>query len=128
MRLATVIEDARKRPYKLGEHDCFRMACASVKALIGIDLWEQWGGRYKTRKGALKLIHTYAGAGFTEAFSKLFGSSPVNPLLARRGDILEYADTEEHLGVCIGARAAVLGEHGLEFVPLSSCRHAWRIG
>lgn len=135
-RLADVIERARAKSYVLGEHDCFRVACAAVEALTGVDLWPQWAGRYRTRREAADLIARYAwkaGAGrgadlFTAAFSRLFGTEPVPVKLARRGDILEYVDREPHLAVCMGRAAAALGERGLRFVPVENCRHAWRIG
>lgn len=129
-RLMAVVEAARVEPYVLGVHDCFRFACRAVEALTGADLWSEWAGRYRTRRQALRRIHEYAGAGFTEAGSKLFGGSPVPCAQARRGDVLEYRDDrgEQHLGVCVGADVAVLAEQGLAFVRLSRCRHAWRVG
>jgi hypothetical protein len=103
---------------------------AAVEALTGEDRWAEWAGRYITRHRALRLLHEYGGGGFTEAFNKFFGAEPVLRGLARRGDVLEYVDAvgEQHLGVCIGANVAVLGEAGLAFVKLSQCRHAWRVG
>jgi hypothetical protein len=126
-RLNDVIESARHTPYKLGTHDCFRVACMAVEALTGIDHWPKWEGRYSNRREALILIHQYGG-GFTPAASKLFGCEPVSMRFARRGDIAEYADAEQHLGVCLGERVAVLGAEGLHYAPLLVCRHAWRIG
>jgi hypothetical protein len=136
-RLAEVIESARSRPYRLGEHDCFRFACAAVEALVGLDLWAPWGGRYSTRLGALRLIAEYAdgveleaASVFTRAFSRLFRGRPVPTAQAERGDVVEYVDEigAPHLGVVNGARAAVLVEGGLAFVARSACRHCWRIG
>lgn len=129
-RLAGVVEAARHVPYQLGEHDCFRFACAVVEALTGIDRWPEWAGRYTTRREALRCIHAYGGAGFTEAGSKLFGGAPVPASKARRGDVLEFVDPfdEKHLGVCVGAEVAVLADGGLRFVRLSQCAHAWRVG
>lgn len=129
-RLQDVVQAAQGQPYRLGEHDCFRFACAAVEALTGEDRWAEWAGRYITRHRALRLLHEYGGGGFTEAFNKFFGAEPVVRGLARRGDVLEYVDAagEQHLGVCIGAEVAVLGEAGLAFVKLSQCRHAWRVG
>lgn len=135
-RLATVIELARVTPYHLGEHDCFRLACAAVEALTGIDRWPEWRGRYATRTEAVRLLQSYVDEHgcqmdlpmFTVAFSHFFGIEPSAVRLARRGDIVEYIDREPHLGIIIGREAAVLGEDGLRFVPLASCNHAWRIG
>lgn len=141
-RLAGAIA-AGRRPYKLGEHDCFRFACAAVEALIGVDLWAPWAGRYRTKRQALRLLKQYAGEAalelgmpygsanvFTLAFSRLFGAAPEAIARAQRGDVAEYVDGagEQHLGIVNGARVVVLLESGLGDVPRSSCAHAWRIG
>lgn len=130
MRLHACVEAARARPYRLGEHDCFRFACAVVEALTGADLWAPWAGRYRTRLGALRQIHRFGGGGFTEAGTKLFAVAPVAMGLARRGDIAEFADPdgEQHLGVALGPDVAVLAAGGLTFVKRSACRHVWRVG
>jgi hypothetical protein len=128
-RLAAVLKGARTRPYVLGTHDCFRVACAAVQALTGVDHWPDWAGRYSTRREALRLIAAYGGT-FTGAYSRLFGSEPVAMSFAQRGDIAEYIDPtgEAHLGVMNGASVLVLGADGLFGVGLFDCRHAWRIG
>ena len=128
-RLAAVVAEAANLPYALGEHDCFRLACRAVDALIGVDLWVEWAGRYATHTQALRIIAEYGGC-FTGSFTKLFGVAPVSAKLARRGDIMEFlaADGQQHLGVCLGERVAVLGEHGLVFVLITACVHCWRIG
>lgn len=136
LRLARVIEDARAQPYVLGEHDCFRLACAAVAALTGIDHWPRWAGRYTTRRRALACISAYVAdlnpattaEAFDWAFSRLFGGMLMPIAQARRGDICKYMDLEPHLGVCVGAEVAVLGEHGLAFVPLAICLGVWRVG
>lgn len=127
-RLAAAIEAARHIPYELGRHDCVWLACRSIEALTGIDLWEQWAGRYSTKREALRIILEYDAGGFTAAFSRLFGSKPVSVFRLRRGDIVEYFDHEQHLGVCIGSEVAMFGESGIIFVPLDSCKIGWRMG
>jgi hypothetical protein len=127
-RLHEVVEFARAHPYVLGQHDCVKVACFTIRMLTGIDLWTQWEGRYSTRREALVLIQQFAGAGFTEAFSKLFGVPTKHALAARRGDIVEFFDIQPHLGVCIGAEFAVLADSGLRFFSLERARHAWGIG
>lgn len=128
-RLHAVVEDARRRPYALGVHDCFRVACEAMRALTGVDRWSLFAGRYATRREALRLIGRH-GRSVDEAGSWLFGG-PVRPAAeARRGDVVKFVDAagEAHLGVCLGAKAAVLGEAGLGFVPLGACAGCWRIG
>jgi hypothetical protein len=128
-RFAAVIVEARSKAYRLGEHDCFRVACSVVEALVGVDLWQQWAGKYKTDIKALRLIAQF-GKDFTSAASKLFGSEPRPVAFARRGDICEYVDErgKQHLGILIGAEVAVLGETGLLSISRGRCQHCWRIG
>lgn len=128
-RLLAVIEAARHQRYELGQHDCFRVACAAIEALTGVDRWPEWAGRYSTRREALHLIAQY-GHSFEHAFSWFFGTEPAGPKLARRGDICALAtpDGEKHLGVCMGVDTAFLAEPGLLFVPTSSCLCCWRVG
>lgn len=130
-RLAELVERERamRQVYRLGEHDCFRVACAAIEALTGVDAWPQFRGRYSTKRGALALLAQY-GSSFTAAFSAFFGSEPVPIAQARRGDIAEYREAcgEAHLGVIVGGQVMVLGELALYFLPRSSCAHAWRVG
>ena len=127
-RLAAVVADAALKPYALGEHDCFRVACCAVEALTGADLWAEWAGRYATHTQALRIIAEYGGD-FTGSFTKLFGIEPVSVKLARRGDIMEFltTDGQQHLGVCLCEMVIVLGERGLFYVRITECKHCWRI-
>lgn len=128
-RLFRVLEAARQRPYELGKHDCFRLACEVVQALTGADVWTPWAGSYSSKREALRQIAHFAGD-FTAAASKFFGSLPRLMPHARRGDICEFvdADGEQHLGVALGLTVAILGPLGLEFVPREVCAHCWAIG
>ena len=127
-RLAAVMEAARETPYVLGEHDCFRLACHAICALTGEDRWPEFAGRYRTKGEALRVIAEY-GASFDRAFSWFFGCAPADRKLARRGDIVKFMqEGEAHLGVCLGIRAAVLGDEGLMYVDIADCEHCWRVG
>lgn len=127
-RLAEVIAGAVGRAYVLGEHDCLRVACATVQALTGEDFWPRFAG-YKTKREALVAIARVAPS-LPEAVSKVLGIEPVTPRLARRGDVCHYQDGEDHLGVCIGEHVAILGPDGLLLVPITDDRVpcCWRIG
>lgn len=128
-RLNAVIDAARATPYALGTHDCFRVACATVHALTGVDRWAEWQGRYRSRREALALIAEH-GRSFEAAASAFFGEPASDVRHARRGDLVcvQTEDGEKHLGVCLGINAAVLGPDGLAFVPTMTCLCCWRIG
>src|SRR5690242_15369669 len=99
-RLHAVLEAAREKPYVLGEHDCFRVACRVVEALTGEDRWPEFDGKYSTTRDAKRLLARH-GASFEAAFDWFFGVPAVSPRQARRGDILavQTSDGEKHLGV-----------------------------
>lgn len=140
-RLFGVIEDARARPYVLGEHDCFRVACRVIEALTGIDRWPEFRG-YKTRREALRNIAT-RGKSFTEAGDWFFGVPNMPPALARRGDIAAIVTDEllknnegeivgeykeHHLAVVMGKQCAGLMDKGLIWLPTEWALCAWRVG
>jgi hypothetical protein len=127
-RLLAVIEAARAKPYALGEHDCFRLACQTVEALTGVDRWPEFAG-YRTRREAMRKLAEH-GSTFEAAGDWFFGAPRVDVRLARRGDIccVQTVDGEKHLGVCLGAEVALLGPEGLAYTPLLTCRCAWRVG
>lgn len=140
-RLNAVLADAYAKPYELGRHDCFRLACSVIQALIGVDRWPEFAGRYTTQRQCLALLARH-GASFTEAGAWFFGAPPVTWRLARRGDLCEWRDAQggAHLVVCRGADCVGLVEvrdGGLagqplpgsaQAIPLDACRHAWRVG
>lgn len=133
-RLRELVEGAEARPYALGEWDCFRMACAVVEALTGVDHWPQWAGKYRTRREVMRLLHKH-GSNFVTAGDWFFAGAHTSATWARRGDIccVEAPEVvggplEKHLGVCLGAETAFLGPQGLVRVATLSCLCSWRIG
>jgi hypothetical protein len=128
-RLQREIDAARNKPYRLGTHDCFIFACACALAMTGIDYRAKWGGAYDSRVAARRAIRAYAGAGLAEGIDKLLGADRRRTVLqARRGDWVLFKDqVDEHIGICIGQRVAVLAPDGLGFVALRDCITAWEI-
>lgn len=126
-RYAAVMDDARRKPYLVGQHDCFRLACAVLEALTGEDRWPEFAGQYSSRREAMRLLARH-GRNFDEAGDWFFRGARVPMTQGRRGDIAKYFDSESHLGVITGGQVAVLAESGLVAVPRSVCGHCWRIG
>lgn len=127
-RLQVVIDAARTRPYVLGEHDCFRLACRVIEALTGVDRWPAFAG-YRSKRGALARLARH-GASF-EAAGDWFFAVPLAPVAqGRRGDIALLIDEvgEKHLAVVIDHRVACMRPEGLIFLPLRACGGVWRVG
>lgn len=127
-RLAALIADARARPYVLGEHDCFRLACAVVAALTGVDRWPEFRG-YRTKREAVVQLARH-GSSFEAAGDWFFADARTHWRRGRRGDIacVQTADGEKHLGVVYGGRVALLAPDGLIWVPLEAAICVWRVG
>lgn len=128
-RLAALIESLEGKPYQLGTHDCFRVACAVIQALVGVDRWSLFAGHYASRRECLALLAEW-GSSFSAAGDRFFGSPAVSWKLARRGDLLEWRDSSDqaHLVVCNGANAVGLLPDGPVTIPLHLCAHCWRVG
>lgn len=127
-RLYEVIEDARGRPFKLGEHDCFTFACQSVEAMTGENPWYHFAGYVEDRDVA-RIISQYGS--IEDAADTIFGVHNRVPIkVAHRGDVCLYhaPKGEKAFGICLGTKAAYLTDVGLVFVPTLDCILAWRIG
>ena len=117
-QLAAQVAAAQAAPYVLGQHDCLRFTCQCIAAMTGVDFWPQFSG-YTTLREAQDKIHTIAPT-LQEAVCRVLGQEPAPVLMARRGDVVVFADTAgQHLGVCTGAHVAVLHRHGLALLPTS---------
>jgi hypothetical protein len=126
-RLFKVLGDARRKPYALGEHDCFSLACQVVHALTGVDRWPEFKG-YTTKREALMLI-AERGSTFELAFDWFFGER-IEKNYARRGDIaaIQTPDGEKHLAVIMGHVVSGLAPEGLILLPLKATLCCWRVG
>ena len=128
-RLADILMWAADCPYQLGQHDCFTVACAVVKALTGVNRWPEFEGRYSTKEEALALLAQW-GPSFVAAGSRFFGAAATTAAQARRGDICAIRDAtgEMHLAVVIGTRLAALGPDGLRYYSTDVAVAVWRVG
>lgn len=126
--LAAEIAFAQDQRYELGVHDCLRFTCRCIEVMTGANYWPRFAG-YTTKRQALVTIARIAPS-LGEAVSLVL-DQPMQPApFAHRGDVVLYRDAGgEHLGICTGATAAVLGESSLAFVRLDhpGIAGAWRV-
>ena len=126
LRLAAAIDAARDRPFRWGEHDCAIWAFDLRRDLTGgDDVAALWRGRYRTARGAVRVMRRLGWSSLEAAGRDLLGEPLLSLHLAQRGDLV-LANSGLGFGVCLGARAAGIAPSGLVLVPLSACALAWR--
>ena len=127
LRLAAAIDAARDRPFRWGEHDCAIWAFDLRRDLTGgDDVAALWRGRYRTARGAVRVMRRLGWQSLEDAGRDLLGEPLPSVHLAQRGDLV-LANTSLGFGICLGARAAGIAPSGLVLVPLATCALAWRI-
>ena len=134
LRLAAAIEAARNRPFAWGTHDCATFAFDLRRDLTGGgDIAALWRGRYRTARGATRVMRRLGWSSLEAAGRDLLGEPLADLRLAQRGDLV-LAGTGLGFGICLGARAAGIAPAtgpgspgGLILAPMSSCALAWRI-
>jgi hypothetical protein len=123
-RLWDYIDAAKGQPFMWGVRDCATWVADWRCLVTGQDAAQAWRGRYKTERGAWRIIRR-AGARTLDAwFDGIVGPRLSAPLLAQRGDV---AMVQGALGIVAGAKVAVLSPDGLVFWPLTEATAAWRV-
>lgn len=127
LRLDAYIEQRRCMAFAWGTHDCCQFARRDFEVLTGEDPAAEWDLRpYKTARGASAQLRRLGGV---EALPAKAGCAEIAPLLAGRGDLALVPNAgRPALGVVLGTKVAFAGLHGLDFVPVTACAQAWRVG
>jgi hypothetical protein len=122
-RLWTVLAAAQTERFKLGRHDCLRLAARALDAMSDSDQWRNYASGFDARR-ELKLM-LVPGAVERE-MTRAFGE-PVPLGLARRGDLVALdMPSGTAIGICVGERIAVAAD-GVLYLPLARARCAWRV-
>lgn len=124
-RLNAVIESAREKLFKWGQHDCCLFVADCIQEMTDEDVAAEVRGRYTTEGGANRLLRRLGGI---EVFvDTIFNASPA--VAARRGDVVLLDVQGSPLGIIdlSGRRVAAVGPNGLQFLPLILVKKAWKV-
>lgn len=125
-RLSACIEGALQRPFEWGVHDCALFAADAVLAMTDMDLADGFRGRYRTARGARRILGRGGMAGVADLAATQLPD--VAPALAAQGDIAVVVTGDgPALGVVTGPLVAVPGRAGLGFVPRSEATRAFHL-
>lgn len=130
-RLLEQIEAAAAEPFVWGSWDCGQWVgkVCEAMSLTGHNPMEPWRGRYTTELGMRRILARDFGGDLVAFWTSVLGE-PVELLTAGRGDavVVEH-DGDQASGIIdtSGERIAVLTLDGLEYLPLTAARAAWRL-
>ena len=120
------IDSKRKTPHKWGSNDCALFSANAVKEITGMDYAKDFRGKYRSRKGAFKVLKE-RGCKTVEDIANLI-LEPIKPEVCMKGDVVSIIqDGEPSLGVCVGHIAAFPGPDGITFVSMSKINKAWEV-
>ncbi len=119
------IDDARRREFTWGRFDCCMWAADTVEAMTGTDYAAEFRGKYKTIRGAVKALNKRT---LKEVMDGKFARTE-HP---SRGDLVLIpieitGQPIEGIGICAGDKLVMIGDGGLEFLPLSVATAAWAV-
>jgi hypothetical protein len=131
--LSALIEESRHKPFDFPNWNCLEWAASGVKAVSGLDILEKYRGKYKTEKGAAKLLRQIDKVESSEELLSKYLSEPKGLAFARMGDIVLAKPNQAELelpsdmqlfgpvpGICYGTTSYFVGENGLVDVPTLS--------
>ena len=123
--LAGFIEERRAMPFAWGSNDCCLFAADWVRRACGVDIAEQFRGKYFSAIGAHRFV---AEAGGVENLIERAGASRLPAMMARRGDLVSMDNGDGvALGVCLGHLSAFVGKNGLLFYSHANAQAiCWR--
>lgn len=130
-RFEAAIDEIKFVPFDWSEqHDCGPgLAGRMVYAITGEDLTAKYQGRYKSAKGALKIMRS---AGFDDLADLVASFLPeIHPSEASLGDIVAYEMNSPFgfaLGVVNGERVFVLRPEGVGTMDLLAAKRAFKVG
>lgn len=129
-RLAAEMDRQRRDPFVWGKHDCaIGFAAGIVLALTGEDLAAPYRGRYRTAKGAQKLLAEAGADTLGDFISQHFHE--VHPSQARVGDLgVVPSDGPINEAICMfdASGVVVMTEQGHGRLPRDAAFRAFRVG
>jgi hypothetical protein len=122
-------------PFAWGDHDCCLFPANAIKAHTGVDLADDFRGKYRTEAEAFALIKAITG-GTTVADAAAYCAKKhglveyLHPKMAKRGDLVVIKNGDTLIaGVvhCNGKHVISAGPKGLIRLPITTVVRAWAV-
>jgi hypothetical protein len=122
---------ADEKPFAWGSRDCCLFAADAVLCITGLDPAIDFRGRYKTAKGAARVLKKYGGLeGAVEVIALDHGMMEVPVGLAQRGDVV-LIDSPRGLALAVvnlKGGVTAQGPDGVIHHDIRVAHRAWRVG
>lgn len=133
--LNALIVERLHTPFKWGENDCALFAADAIQAVTGVDIAEEFRGKYATERTAWKAIKKIAG-GTTVSEAAAYCAARHNliehefPLMAKRGDLVVVRNRDgKEIAAIVGLRGHPIapGDDGLVQFSITDVVRAWKL-
>lgn len=126
-RLARVTEKHMRLSGEWGATDCLLTVGEAIEAVTGNDPFAAYRGRYKTERGAARVMRRNGCKDVEAVLARLF--QPVGRLLAQRGDVGTVMQGGAlTAGYVTEYGFAAKGPNGLIFHPVTEIVSAFKVG
>lgn len=123
------------KPFEWGTWDCSIFPADAILAYTGVDIADEFRGRYSTKVGAFRLIKTLTG-GSTVADAAAYCANKHGlveheyPLMAKRGDLVVIENGDDLIAGVVhlsGRHVVSVGESGLVRLPITQIKRSWSV-
>ena len=124
-----------QEPFAWGKNDCSLFAADAILTFTGIDLADDFRGKYTDEAGAMELCKSVTGTATIEAAAAWCAQKHglvewTYPLMAKRGDLVLVMESGRLISAVIhlnGREAVTVGQDGLKRLPISGVKRAWAV-
>ena len=126
-KLFNIVEQARHKKFKWGEHDCFTFAVQCEAAVNGDTKFpELFDAEYINAFGATKSFMRHGYRGMMDCIDRR--CSKIDANMVKRGDWVALDMPEGiAIGECVGDKIAATGVDGLVFLDIKTAKAGWSI-
>lgn len=126
-RLSFACMAVTERPHAWGTHDCALYAADCVLAMTGVDLAEDYRGRYTTPVGAARMLKRAGVDNLGDFAAQMLPEIDIRA--AGRGDLLICDGPEgEFFAIKIGHMCVGPSATGVLHVPVRQATRAFKVG
>ncbi|HEV2463539.1 MAG TPA: hypothetical protein VGT04_07030 [Acidobacteriaceae bacterium] len=124
-----------REPFAWGKNDCCLFVADAIQSFTGVDLADDFRGKYSDEASAFALIKSVTG-GSTVADAALHCAKThglhewEHPLQAQRGDLVIVQNAGQIISGIVhlnGRTVAVVGPAGLKLIPIGNIARSWHV-